>query len=421
MGSAVCFVGSCDAQDEFELSNRDPDKALVNTLSTYGGVGNRPIIYAGRFVDLVAEVNLPSHYSICGGKDVPSRFSAAVDEATALIILDLHSFPFKAMTEDRWDVPLVVVLPLGVDAESLAAKFGTALFERLGFFDRIVTPDSDVWEGLCRRYCWAENQRIGIKTDATGEVATDLCALFEAESTTLTAFCSDRHKAAQDRQEGSETPTLPVPPPTLCSFHSDPRCIKAVHRVQAKVLQPRFAAARGERTDDVPLDVLEVGTGVGRWAGSFDPANTRFSGVDTSEGMVTAARSNFPDRRFDQLSSNLLLPYDDEGFDLVFGVAVMQHNPPPARQALLSEMWRVARPAGRLLFLEDFVSVQHGQKSTTAPMSVSEFMDLILEETAGQVVLEYMESLRYPQDDLFRGGVISLLKLGVPKKRDSVG
>jgi hypothetical protein len=54
-------------------------------------------------------------------------------------------------------------------------------------------------------------------------------------------------------------------------------------------------------------------------------------------------------------------------------------------------------------------------------MSVSEFMDLILEETAGQVVLEYMESLRYPQDDLFRGGIISLLKLGVPKKRDSVG
>jgi SAM-dependent methyltransferase len=389
----------------------------VNPLSTYGGVGNRPVIYAGRFVDLVAEVNLPSHYSICGEKDVPSWFSAAVDEATALIVLDLHSFPSRAMTEDRWDVPLVVVLPLGVDAESLAAMFGTALFERLGFFDRIVTPDSHVWEGLCRRYCWAENQRIGIETDDTGEVAMSLCALFEAESTTLTAFCSDRHRAAQDRKEGSETPTLPVPSPTLCSFHSDPRCIKAVHRVQAKVLQPRFAAARGERTDHVPLDVLEVGTGVGRWAGSFDPTKTGFSGVDISEGMIMAARSNFPDRRFARLGANLLLPYSDENFDLVFSVALMQHTPPPARRTLLSEMWRVARPGGRLLFLEDFVSVKHGQRSTIVPMSVSEFVDLILEVTSGQVVLEHVESLRYPHDDLVRGGAISLLRLGVPKTR----
>jgi ubiquinone/menaquinone biosynthesis C-methylase UbiE len=190
-----------------------------------------------------------------------------------------------------------------------------------------------------------------------------------------------------------------------------------VHRVQAKVLQPRFAAAREKRTDDVPLDVLEVGTGVGRWAGSFDPADTRFSGVDTSKGMVTAARSNFPDRRFDQLSSKLLLPYDDESFDLVFGVAVMQHNPQLTRQTLLSEMWRVARPAGRLLFLEDFVTAKHREESLIPPTSVSEFVDLILEVTSGQVVLEHVESLRYPHDDLVRGGAISLLRLGVPKTR----
>jgi ubiquinone/menaquinone biosynthesis C-methylase UbiE len=190
-----------------------------------------------------------------------------------------------------------------------------------------------------------------------------------------------------------------------------------VHRVQARVLRPRFIAARGERADDVPLDVLEVGTGVGRWAASFDLTKTRFSGVDISEGMIRAARSNFPEQRFDQLGPNLLLPYDDESFDLVFGVAVMQHNPPSARRTLLSEMWRVARPAGRLLFLEDFVTAKQAKKSTITPVSVLEFVSLILEVTAGQVVLEHVESLRYPHDDLFRGGVISLLRLGVPKTR----
>jgi hypothetical protein len=48
-------------------------------------------------------------------------------------------------------------------------------------------------------------------------------------------------------------------------------------------------------------------------------------------------------------------------------------------------------------------------------MSVLEYV--ILEVTAGQVVLEHVASLRYPHD-LFRGGAISLLRLGVPKRDD---
>jgi len=397
--------------------SNDVDEALMAPLCTYAGVGECPVIYAGRFIDRVTDVKLSGRYSICGEGDVSSRFPAVVDEATTLVVLDLHSFPFEAMSEDRWDVPLVVVLPPGFDAESLTTTFGTVLLERLEFFDRIVTSDSDVWKGLRRRYCWAENQRISIETDDPGEVAASLCALFEAESTTLTTFGGDRYGAAQYRKEGGGAPTDSVPHRRICSFHRDPRSNKAVHRVQARVLRPRFIAARGERADDVPLDVLEVGTGVGRWAASFDLTKTRFSGVDISEGMIRAARSNFPEQRFDQLGPNLLLPYDDESFDLVFGVAVMQHNPPSARRTLLSEMWRVARPAGRLLFLEDFVTAKQAKKSTITPVSVLEFVSLILEVTAGQVVLEHVESLRYPHDDLFRGGVISLLRLGVPKTR----
>jgi SAM-dependent methyltransferase len=393
----------------------DIDEALMSSSSSYAGGGAHPVIYAGRCIDRVADVKLPSHYSIRGAGDVSSRFSAVVDEATTLIVLDLHSFPFKAMTGDRWDVPLVVVLPAGFDAESLTATFGAALFERLGFFDRIVTPDSNVWKGLRRRYWWAENQRIRIETDDPGEVAVTLGALFEAESTTPTAFDGGRSGAAQYRKGGADTLTYPAPHRTIGNLACGPRFAKAVHRVQAEVLRPRFVAARGERTNDVSLDVLEVGTGVGRWAASFDPAKTRFSGVDISEDLIRTARLNFPDQHFDQLGPDMMLPYDDESFDLVFAVAVMQDNPPPIRQTLLSEMWRVARPAGRLLFLEDFVAAKRAERSAITPMSVSEYVDLILEVTAGQVALEHVESLRYPHDDLFRGGVISLLRLGVPK------
>jgi hypothetical protein len=77
-------------------------------------------------------------------------------------------------------------------------------------------------------------------------------------------------------------------------------------------------------------------------------------------------------------------------------------------------MWRVARPAGRLLFMEDFVPAKQTERSAITPMSVLEYVDLILEVTAGQVVLEHVESVRYPHDDLFRGGIISLLRLGIP-------
>jgi SAM-dependent methyltransferase len=126
---------------------------------------------------------------------------------------------------------------------------------------------------------------------------------------------------------------------------------------------------------------------------------------------VETARANFPKGRFDVLGSDLLFPYEDESFDLVFSVTVMHHNPPPAKQTLLSEMWRVTRPGGRLLFLEDFVFTR---QPDAHPTSVTQFVDLVLDATAGQVLLEYVESLRYPGEDLRRGGLISLWRLGVP-------
>jgi ubiquinone/menaquinone biosynthesis C-methylase UbiE len=156
-----------------------------------------------------------------------------------------------------------------------------------------------------------------------------------------------------------------------------------------------------------------VGTGTGRWASSFDPTKTRFVGLDAREDLIGTARANFPDQRFDLLGSNLLFPYEDESFDLVFSVTTMHHNPAPAKRTLLSEMWRVARPSGRLLFLEEFVFTRQSVEPVIHPMSATEFVDLILDASAGQVALEYVESLRYPDEDLRRGGLISLIRLGV--------
>jgi ubiquinone/menaquinone biosynthesis C-methylase UbiE len=328
----------------------------------------------------VVGIDLPSDCLVLGEQDARSyELADVLNRASMLILLDPFSFPLEVMAGDHWNVPMVVVLPSGLEAESLTnTAIGSVLFERLTFFDRIVTPDSALWGELRRRYRWAEDQRLPVASRHPSEVAAEACALFETES-------------------------------------HDLRSSKAVHRVQTAALEPRFVAAREKRDAKVPVSVLQVGAGVGYWVSSFDSAKTRFVGLDGDEDLVRTARATFPDQRFDFLDSDLHFPYDDESFDLVFSVTFMHHNPAPAKRTLLSEMWRVARPGGRLLFLENFVFTSQQKKSAIYPMSVTEFMNLILDATVGQVVLEHVESLRYPQEDQFTGGLVSLLRLGVPK------
>ncbi len=377
----------------------------------------RQVIYAGRFADQIEGADLPGDCVVLGEQDTLShKLTEVLNHANTLVFLDLLSFPLQAMTARHWDIPIVVVLPSGFDTNSLTATFGSTLFERLGFFDCIVTPDAALWEELRQMYHWAEGQRIPIVGDHPSEVAPAICTLFEAKSTHTATTDNNQNEAAARywRERKRMLAASESYRAVHCTNHG-PRFNKALHRVQSAALEPRFDAPRGVRDTGIPLDVLEVGTGVGRWASSFDLMQTRFFGLDAREDLVRIARANFPEGRFDLLSSDLLFPYEDQRFDLVFSVTTMDHYPTPAKRTLLSEMWRVARPGGRLLFLENFVFERQPEMSDLYPTSVSEFEDLIIDATAGQVVLEHIESLQYPGEHLRRGGAISLLRLGVPK------
>lgn len=339
-----------------------------------------PVVYAGRLAGRISGPDLPGGCAVLSEWDVlPAKLAAYLEGATALVILDLFSFPFEAMTPEQWDVPLIVVLPSGYDADFLEAVFGAPLFDRLTFFDRVAAPeDSSVLKELRRRYRWAESQHVRVRDEDPEEAVAEICGLLGAES-------------AMPRYPGWSKP---------------------VHRAQKAVLEPQFEAAHGERASDVPFEVLEVGAGIGRWVPSFDPAATRFFGVDA--GKETAARAGFPDASFDRLGSDLLIPHEVERFDLVFCVDLLRGHPAPEKKILLSEMWRVTRPGGRLLFLEEFVSDR--SEEGVYPTSISAFVGLLLEATSGQVVLEHMESLRYPREDLTRSAVIAVSRLGIPKK-----
>jgi SAM-dependent methyltransferase len=374
----------------------------------------RPAFYAGRFFDRVADE--PGEHDVLSDWDVlPTRLGTVLEQTSTLAVLDLFSFPFEAMTDDKADLPLILVLPPGFDAEFLTTVFGTPAFEPLGFFDRVATDDDALWEKLRRRYGWAEGQRLVAGGGQPEEVVREIGALLEAESAPPSNFFEgEEYDATRYWSERGDALANLSPHRAICSVHHDWRFNKAIHLAQAAILEPQFAAARGNRAESVPFSVLEIGTGVGRWAASFDLARTSFSGVDISAGMIEAARANFPQGAFERLGEDLILPYDDESFDLAFSVTVMHHNHTPAKRILLSEMWRVTRPGGRLMFLEDFAVGAQSATSTVYPMSVLKFVDLLLEATSGQVTLEHMESLQYPHDGFVRGGLLSLSRLGVP-------
>ena len=374
----------------------------------------RMLVYAGRFADRVSSAKLPNGCEVLSEWDVLPFHLAALERATTLVVLDPFSFPFESMTEMQWDVPLVVILPSGFDASFLSAVFDEAVLGRLGLFDRVATADRDLWEELRLRYRWVGSQRIELHCDLPDEAAAEICGRLEEEAAKPISPGEDYETVRYWKERGDALATW-VPQRAIHVSHHDPAFDKAVFRVQSKALGPQFAAARGARDEDVPFEALEVGVGVGRWASKLDPANTRFTGLDVSGGMIRAARADFPEGRFDLLEEDLLFPYAEESFDLAFTVSVLHHNPASAKRTLISEMWRVTRPGGRLMFLEDFVSEKRTPGSPVYPMSIGRFVDLVFEATAGRVVLEHVEALRYPHDPFFRGGLLSLSKIGTPQ------
>ncbi len=335
---------------------------LDSSSQTASGVPIRSlaVIFAGRYAERLHRTSLPKDCRIFAEGDDPHTLAAALYEASALVVLDPRSFPLEALAESNRDVPLAVI------PDSLE---DTPLFEQIGFFDLVAAPDSAAWRDLRKTRGWAECQRVDPGAEDPAELSARLVETF--------------HKAPNLR------------------YH------KAMHLVREEAMKRHFAVASGDK----PPDVLEISVGDGRWAASLDPAKTRYAGLAASEENLQTARKNFPDLRFDPIEADASFPHRDESFDVVFGVDSLQDEPPEARKLLISEMWRVARPGGHLVFLEDFVFEKPTEKKIP-PMTAPEFAGLAMEAAANRVILDHMESFRYPGEDMVRGGVVSLLRLG---------
>jgi len=106
--------------------------------------------------------------------------------------------------------------------------------------------------------------------------------------------------------------------------------------------------------------VLEVGFGSGGYALHLaEKVGCRLVGVDINEfgvrnaNQLALARGLVGEARFEHCDASKKLPFDADMFDAVFSNDVLCHL--PGRPEVLSEMFRVLKPGGRMLFSDALV------------------------------------------------------------------
>lgn len=338
-----------------------------------GRTAGRPVVYAGRWGDQAGVDG--ERAVVLADTDVDAgTLRGTLPRATLLVILDALSFAYDSVAEDQWDVPLVVALPTGLDADALEAVLGAPVLERLTFFDRVATADAGLWERLRRRYRLAACQRVAVAADDPRGVVR-----------------------AAGLPDGDGDPGL--------------RSRKERHRVRHEALAGVVRRLLGPPGRRPPPSVLQVGTGGGRWA-CLVPDDLPWRGIDVDDADAEAARANHPDRQVDLLGDDLSIPSHRERFDLVVLADLLRANPPDRRRRLLQESWRVCRPAGGLVLCEDLVPPDGGPRGNAPALSAGDLVTALLGATNRRVTLEHAEALRYPGDDLHRGAVVALTRLG---------
>jgi ubiquinone/menaquinone biosynthesis C-methylase UbiE len=109
----------------------------------------------------------------------------------------------------------------------------------------------------------------------------------------------------------------------------------------------------GMKTGDSALDVC---CGTGAQVIEYGRRGITAAGIDLDENMLAFAFKNKSLLKMENIAfyqaDATALPFDDKSFDFVSVSFALHDKPPDMRSAVVSEMKRVVKPAGALLFID---------------------------------------------------------------------
>ena len=100
------------------------------------------------------------------------------------------------------------------------------------------------------------------------------------------------------------------------------------------------------------MSILDVGCGTGVLLEFYKRYNCHLYGIDTSAAMIAIAEKRLGTEAELRLGSAAEMPYPDHSFDLVTSMLVLHEIERPIQLAILDEIKRVLKPAGRLLLVD---------------------------------------------------------------------
>lgn len=101
------------------------------------------------------------------------------------------------------------------------------------------------------------------------------------------------------------------------------------------------------------VKILDWGCGPGRVVrhlSRFTGPQTDFFGTDYNATSIAWCTENLPGIRFNQNSLAARLPYENNFFDVIYGISVFTHLSEKMHFAWFNELFRVLKPGGILLF-----------------------------------------------------------------------
>lgn len=100
------------------------------------------------------------------------------------------------------------------------------------------------------------------------------------------------------------------------------------------------------------MKVLDVGCGTGSHLLAYQQAGCEVYGIDMSPSMLQQAQGKLGEEANLHLGDASDMPYEDDLFDLITTTLMLHEMSPTVRDAVITEMKRVLKPDGHLLFID---------------------------------------------------------------------